>query len=266
MKPSEFLQLVRNNVTFETEPKLVQTILQRVGVSIQSFLPPESVVEQSDLMFDIAYNQISISKEDFKLVWMNNITSFANSKEKISILLNDVVGNHIDFPQAVRWSIIIKAFSFDLDGKEAILAQEQERDKSDKGNRSSLTALSSIPTAESKDKTWKTILDKDNSLSLHQSGAVMSGFIWEHQKDLLEPYIRLYFDNIREVYKSRQREFAQSFLFSLFPDFPDDPRILQFTETLLNSLDEDETILKRGLKEQIDDLKRSKKCFEKERS
>jgi len=266
MKPSEFLELVRKNITFETEAKLVQTVLMRAGVCIQSFLPDDRYVEHSDLLFDVAYQQIPLVKEDFKLVWLNSICSFAHSKEKITILVNDMVENKIDFPQTVRWSIVIKAFAYDLEGRDALLERELEKDKSDDGNRSSLTAKASIPTTTSKAETWRLIHDKDNGLSLHQVGSVMSGFVWQHQKELIEPYIPLYFENIREIYKTRQREFAQSYLGNLFPDYAEDPRILTYTENLLKSLQEDETILIRGVKEHIDDLKRSIKCYERELS
>jgi len=132
--------------------------------------------------------------------------------------------------------------------------------------KSSLTARAAIPTASAKEETWKTIHDKDNGLSLHEVGSMMSGFVFQHQKHLVEPYIQPYFDGIREIYKTRQREFAQSYLFNLFPDFPEDPRILEHSESLLKKLGEDETILRRGIKEQIDDLKRSLKCYQKELS
>ena len=100
-----------------------------------------------------------------------------------------------------------------------------------------------------------------SSFSFHF--AEMSGFRWNHQKDILKPYTDRYFESIKDVFANLEKELAQSFAFHLFPDFPEDETILQRTEALLQSLDpKKDKLLMRFVKESIDDLKRSKKCID----
>lgn len=170
-----------------------------------------------------------------------------------------------ELDQAMRWSLVQKQFAFGIAGAEERLKKEKEKDPSDRGQRCIETAYASIPTAENKAKTYDRILN-DKTSSNHTISAVMSGFRWPHQKDLLEPYAVKYFEQLHNIYKERSKEFAGSFGWHLFPFYPDNDEITQKTRNLLASLNENEDkILVRFLKEQLDDIVRCRGCRDLER-
>jgi len=97
---------------------------------------------------------------------------------------------------------------------------------------------------------------------LHVLSSMMDGFYRWDQKTILKPFEDKYFAEVREIYKTKIRDFATSFGESLFPHDPEDDSIRQRAETLLASLNvDDEKPLVRMLKEQLDDIQRSKKVM-----
>lgn len=170
-----------------------------------------------------------------------------------------------ELDQAMRWSLVQKQFAFSIAGAEERLQKEKEKDPSDRGQRSIETALASIPTAENKAKIYDRILN-DKTSSNHTISAVMSGFRWHHQRELLEPYTDKFFEQVRSIYKERSKEYATSFGYYLFPFNPDDDKITNRTKQLLASLDEnEEKVLVRFLKEELDDIARCRGCRDLER-
>ena len=79
---------------------------------------------------------------------------------------------------------------------------------------------------------------------------------WWHQRELLEKYTDLFFDNVRAVFKERTKEFSGAFMASLFPENPEDSHILEKTEKIIKELTNDEKVVKRYLEEHVDDLNR----------
>jgi len=60
--------------------------------------------------------------------------------------------------------------------------------------------------------------------------------------------------------KARTKEFSTSFYHSTFPYWPEEDSIISRSTQLLETLNEDEVILKKLLKESIDDLTRARKA------
>jgi len=75
------------------------------------------------------------------------------------------------------------------------------------------------------------------------------------------PYIDKFFDVVRQVFKDQEREFARDFFALLFPKEPENDYVLKRSYELLEQLTDEETILKRTLKEVIDDLERFRKAL-----
>jgi hypothetical protein len=62
------------------------------------------------------------------------------------------------------------------------------------------------------------------------------------------------------AYRKKNDMLLFDFGFQLFPFYPEDPTILNRTETLIKELQPDEQVLSRLLKEMLDDLKRARAC------
>jgi len=110
-----------------------------------------------------------------------------------------------------------------------------------------------------KKKAWERYVHNNDKLSLHDIAADMGGFYQRCQRELLHPYTDLYFQDIKSVFATKEREYAQQFAYSLFPDYPDDEHVYKKTEQLLAGLTESDKILRDIiLKKNLDDLNRAK--------
>jgi len=265
MSADDFLDLVLKHVCTEDSPKLVQTIIRRANAACSAFIPDAMREEYSDSLFKVAFKKLEDSTEaQWQIVWQRAAIGFARSKASVEILAKylgegEKIGT-FELDQSSRWSVVQKAMAHNIDGAEELLAKESEKDGSDRGLRSALTAKSSKWDEKVKAEAWARYMSKDTKASHHEQSADFAGFRWFHQREMLEKYKQLFFDNIKDVYKDRTKEFSRSFFYNLFPHCPEDPEVFEKTEALLASLDEKDAILRRIVKEQLDDLNRAKKC------
>lgn len=78
----------------------------------------------------------------------------------------------------------------------------------------------SLPDASLKERLWEEILDDSSSSSLMEKRLKMEGFWQRHfQPDLMAPYFEKYYATLKRVVDTRDREFAESFIYSLSPAF-----------------------------------------------
>eukprot|EP01124_Arcella_intermedia_P006315 TRINITY_DN1372_c0_g1_i1.p1 TRINITY_DN1372_c0_g1~~TRINITY_DN1372_c0_g1_i1.p1 ORF type:complete len:857 (+),score=169.94 TRINITY_DN1372_c0_g1_i1:33-2603(+) len=261
MKSTDFLDLVSTKIGIETEPKLVTTILARSLSALIHFVPKSMTEEYGVKLFDSVYRSLEAATQpEWKLIWSKNVVEFARRADKVAILLDDVKTGKINFTQDSRWSIAVKAVAWGLPGAEEALTAEREKDKSDTGDRAMLRAKSSVPKAEVKKESWDRFINQTGGLSAHQQAADMSGFRWQHQEKLVEPYIDLFFNSVRTVFQSKDKEYPQAFFGNLFPSDAENPVILEKAKKLLAELTPEEKQLLRMLQEEIDDLERELKC------
>jgi len=260
MKPSKFLDLVGTKCVSIKEAKLLQTVLQRAHSALTVFTPEKYQDQYADSLFESMFSNIQGATDDLKIIWAKFAVNFARTKKSVLRLFQEVRSGNPAFDQGMRWSILVKAMAWELEGAKDLLHAESEKDKSDVGERALLTAKTSIPDTQVKSQAWQRYLDKDTKLSSHQLAADMSGFLWPHQKPLTTSFGDYFFESVRSIFKSRDREFASSFFHSLFPEDPENPQILDKTKLLLSQLDADEKHLIKELKAKIDDTDRAVKC------
>jgi hypothetical protein len=84
----------------------------------------------------------------------------------------------------------------------------------------------------------------------------MQGFFWPQQESLLERYVGAFFDNVRDVFATRDHPFARSYLLAMYPAYRGDPEVLARSRELLSELDGKLPTLSRQLAEVADELDR----------
>jgi len=265
LKVSDYLQLVRTKLPAETDLKLVGSVIYNARAA-KSFLSRKKLVQQSDLMFEFCWKMLYAAQTgEIRLIWMRALISMAEQKETaqklIDMLENGTGVPDFDLEQDMRWSISEKQLWRGIAGGEQRVSDEEKRDPSDRGVRAAARCRASVPDPEVKAKTWE-IITHEKDLNLHVLNSMMDGFYRWNQKTILKPFEDKYFAEVREIYKTKIRDFATSFGESLFPHDPEDDSITKRAENLLASLNvDDEKPLVRMLKEQLDDIQRSKKVM-----
>lgn len=124
------------------------------------------------------------------------------------------------------------------------------------------TARVARPSAEVKRAAWEYWHSPAAAeLSTYQIQAEMSGFAFAHQSALVEPFVAPFFAEIKQLYQERSKGFHEAFFDLLFPFQPESSAIQALASELLVSLDaQQDAMLMRALKDQIDAMQRAQQC------
>jgi aminopeptidase N len=121
----------------------------------------------------------------------------------------------------------------------------------------------SAPDAGVKAAAWEKFQTGPSAYgSLHLTGAAMGGFHYWAQRDLLAPYVERYFEALPGIFEREEREFSGTYFSNLWPSYLVDRPTLERAQRLLAATPESSTLLRRSLREAIDDLERAVKCRE----
>jgi len=261
MKATDFLSLVSSKISIETDPKLLQTIINRSLSALVHFLPNSLYQSYADKLFHSFYNELNKAVDkDFKIIWARSVCELARSESAVKILAEQLKNDNPLFPQDLRWVIIIKLHAWGIPDAAEFLKKEQQKDTSDTAAKAALKASTSVPDIQVKTKAWERFLNPEIKISAHQSSAEMEGFRWAHQESILVGFTEKFFQVISSVFKTREKEFYSSFFSYLYPYDPENLKVHQLSIDLLASLSPDDKHLSRALKEIIDDEERDLKC------
>jgi len=263
---SEFVVFIGSKIDEIRDNALISSVLESARTATFAYLPPAKTIKAASRMFEICLRKLPLSvNNDQRIIWANNLVAFSYGKENTGKLLkmfDEGVGiPDFDFNQGNRWSILSRASAWGFDVEER-LKKEKERDPSDRGQLSYETALVSKPDPEVKEKAWNRIRT-DKTSSHYTISAVIGGFAWNHQRELLRKYEQKYFEEVVEIYRHESKEYFNAFD-RLFPFHAEDPEIFKKTKEILESLTETDRALSYDLKIHLDDYKRTSAAFELE--
>jgi aminopeptidase N len=261
MKATDFLNLVSSKISIENDSKLLQTLITRASAVLSHFLPNAIFPAYSEKLFHSFFHELNKATEpDFKIIWARSVVEFAATESTVNVLAEQLRNNNPVFTQDLRWSMIHKLLAWGFPDAGEFLEKEKQKDISDTGARALLRAKTSVPDINEKRAAWERFIHPETKFSAHQSASEMSGFRWRHQESILEEFIEKFFQIISMIFKTREKEFANSFFIHLGPSNPENPKILHCAEQLLANLSPEEKHLRKALQESIDDIHRSIKC------
>jgi aminopeptidase N len=266
LKSTEYLELVRNKVSRESSPELVEAVLNNATAAISRYVPEDWKAREAHELARVAYLALKApGSTDLKIIWARTLIGNAVVPEDLQLVARladgDEVIDGVTIDQDMRWAIAAKHVAYGVPGAAERVAAEVARDPSDRGVRAKLRCETSAPTAEAKAAAWEKFQGEGYG-SLYLTGAAMSGFNWSEQAKLLEPYVEKFFASLPNVYRTKDKEFASDYFRSLFPGYRVERDILARSEAVLEAYGEELPVLARTVKEANDDLSRAIKCRE----
>ncbi|MEO7118814.1 MAG: aminopeptidase N [Candidatus Limnocylindrales bacterium] len=261
LRSTDFLGMVHDQLVHETDPELLEEILGRTQAALRWFVPEPVRETEAARIVRLAVDALPEAADaDARITWLRAAIAIAATAADLEPLIALADGNAavagVTVDQRMRWDLAIKAVAFGTEGAEQRVAMELERDASDRGQRARIRAEAARPDAASKAGVWERINGVGYG-SFHLTRAAMEGFHWPSQADLLERYEAQFFQRVREIFRSRDHSFATAYLGQLFPDIVPDAQYLERGRRLLAELEPEETLLRRGLQEELDDLARA---------
>jgi len=257
---------VRNKVSRESSPELVEAVLNNATAAISRYVPEDWKAREAHELARVAYLALKApGSTDLKIIWARTLIGNAVVPEDLQLVARladgDEVIDGVTIDQDMRWAIAAKHVAYGVPGAAERVAAEVARDPSDRGVRATLRCETSAPTAEAKASAWEKFQGEGYG-SLYVTGAAMSGFNWSEQAKLLEPYVEKFFASLPNVYRTKDKEFASDYFRSLFPGYRVERDILARSEAVLEAYGEELPVLARTVKEANDDLLRAIKCRE----
>ena len=237
-KARDFVALVLAGLPAETEVGVVQRLLLQVQTALSSYAEPGWAIEDGWPQFTRTLMDLvstAIPGSDHQLALVNTLTTSLLGKPELDALAGWLAGEGV--PEALtvdtdlRWRLLQALTAHGVVGENEIAA-EQDRDATATGQRQAERALALLPTPAAKERAWQRAM-RDDELPNAISEAIISGFSHYAQKQLLNPYLDRYFDEIAEVWDRRTSERAQSCVLGLFPSWVVDQRCLDVASTWL---------------------------------
>ena len=260
LRSTEYLAIGRDRLGAEPDLDILDMAIERAALVISRYVPEARRESEAHLWFEVAMANLAAAADgDRQIVWARSAVAVAATSTDVTRLAEIVARDErigsFTFDQEMGWGVAIKAVAFGLPGAESLLAAQARRDPSDRGRRALLRAEASRPSAAAKAQVWELIHGAGYG-SFHLTRAAMQGFFWPQQEELLEPYVERFFEQVRDVFTTRDHPFARSYLLSLYPAYRGDPGVLERSRRLLSELNGSLPTLSRQLTEVADDLDR----------
>ncbi|MBV7538313.1 aminopeptidase N [Duganella sp. sic0402] len=191
---NEYLKTALANAPSEKNYTLLGDILEKVHASDNylRLMGPSAYrskvgAQLEKMAFDAAN---AATDKNFQRRWFSSFVGLASSpaalKQLADILDGKLVVPGLNVSQDVRWDIIRRLNRFAYPGSEALLAAEQERDKSDSGQQAAIAATVIRPDAKVKAEWAATIADLKTKLPFSKVRTAMGSMFPAEQGALNE--------------------------------------------------------------------------------
>ncbi len=219
--PREFIHLVLNNISAETESTTILTLLRQLITTGNYYVSKnhrdEYLIAIGDGLLEQARNVEPGS--DLQLQLLKFFPQFARTGTQLDALEAILSGTEkisgLEIDADLKWELLTglvvagRKSAADID---TALAE----DNTANGQRAAAGARAAIPTAAAKAEAWAQLIDgNDLSNALVQSASL--GFVRVIDPNLLTPYLDQYFEQVLHIWKKNTFKIAEYLLVNLYP-------------------------------------------------
>ena len=179
-----YLELVDRHLPAETSLPVVDMVTATVAGVIGRFVPEERLNASASAFVATATRAIAAAPPgDAGVLWARALIAVAITPEDATAAaqLVDRPPTGLAVDQDMRWSVAVRWASLGMEGSDARLAAERERDPSDRGERMMVTAHAAKPDPAIKQEVWARA-HGDGYESLFVMRAAGNGFWWRSQR------------------------------------------------------------------------------------
>jgi aminopeptidase N len=217
----DYVQIALNNIDVETDAVMTLSLINLVFSAIEVYGDPENRSAARELLAAGARRRAlqAAPGSDRQLLWTKALIDAARSAEDVEWVRGLLDGGtrldglKVDF--AVRWGALTALARIGAVGADEIAA-ELSRDPTEEGRRAAATARAARPLPEAKEEAWSAVTN-GNEVSLAMKRAFAAGFHRADQEQLLEPYVRRYFDELLPVWHSHDIDEGLMFVRAMYP-------------------------------------------------
>jgi len=258
---ADFIEIALNGLAGETDDAIVNIVLMQLNTSVEAYAKNSNRDAYRQKLANGLWSltQNSAPGSDLQLLISRAFAVNAQTSDqtaKIRELLDgSAPGLKVDAD--LRWYFLIALTERGATTK-AELDAELAKDNTTTGNLAYETCLAAMPNSEAKAYAFNKVLNEDIVTSMRT--ALVAGFQRPIQRDLLEPFVNLYFDNLINAWESKSYEGAAKYVSGFYPTWIVKQSTVDATNTWLNGAGKDSpAVLRKLVKESQDGLIRALK-------
>ena len=261
LSASKYVPMVLNAIGKETDVAVVAMTLGQLETAVEIYAADKNRAQLRQLLSDSLWNLLSASEpgSDMQLQYSRNFANAAlgESVSKVRDLLDGKLpGLVVDAD--LRWHFLCNLIEKGA-ATAAEIDEEAKRDNTANGKKSEAFARAAFADPAIKSATFVSILNED--LSNHILLSKIRGLARPTQRELFEPFVDQYFDNVLNVWQTKSYETGRTFAQLLYPTYLVNEQTLSKTDNWLNSKGKDAPGgLKRIMNENRDSMARALKA------
>jgi len=220
-KPSDYVQLVLNNIGSETESTTLRTTLTQLTTAARYYVAgqrrDETIEAIGDGLWMLAQGAAAGSDAQFQFVkFFANIASTDDHAATLQGLLDgSVTLDGLEIDTDLSWELLDGLV---LTGKagEAEIAASLANDNTANGQQAAARARATIPTAAGKRAALETALN-DGSIPNTVLRNMGIGFQHFNEPEAFADLVEPYFENLTRIWKERSYKIAEYVIVGFFP-------------------------------------------------
>ena len=258
---ADFIEIALSGLAGENDDAIVNIVIGQLGTSVEGYASDANRNKYREKLAAGFWNlmQASAPASDLQLLYSRAFAANAHTPEQIKnvrgILNGDIKGLKVDTDR--RWDFLI-ALTERGATTQAELDAELASDNTTSGNLFYQSAKAVTPNAEAKAYAFNTVMSQDVQTSVRS--ALVAGFQRPIQRDLLVPFVDLYFENLLSEWESKSYEGAAKFVTGMYPSWIITQATLDKTNAWLNGVGKEApAVLRKLVKESQDGIIRALK-------
>ena len=258
---ADFIEIALNGLAGESDDAIVTIVLGQLGASVEMYSEASNRDTYRQKLADGLWTltKSSVAGSDLQLLTSRAFAVNAHTEDQTAhireLLDGKVFGLKVDTD--LRWFFLIALTERGATTK-AELEAELVKDNTTSGNIAFETCLAAMPNHEAKAYAFNKVLNEDVVTSIRS--ALIAGFQRPIQRELLEPFVALYFDNLIGAWESKSYEGAAKYVTGFYPAYVVKQSTVDATNTWLAGAGKDSpAVLRKLVKESQDGLIRALK-------
>jgi aminopeptidase N len=258
---ADFIEIALNGLAGETDDAIVNIVLMQLNTSVEAYAKNSNRDAYRQKLANGLWSltQNSAPGSDLQLLISRAFAVNAQTSDqtaKIRELLDgSAPGLKVDAD--LRWYFLIALTERGATTK-AELDAELAKDNTTTGNLAYETCLAAMPNSEAKAYAFNKVLNEDIVTSMRT--ALVAGFQRPIQRNLLEPFVTLYFENLITAWESKSYEGAAKYVTGFYPNWIVKQSTVDATNAWLSGAGKDSpAVLRKLVKESQDGLIRALK-------
>ncbi len=236
---SQYVTLVLNGVSRESDLSVVQTLLAQGRVAVELYSDPAARERLRERWAAGLARRVRQAEpgSDHQLALVRAWSAATSATEDVaeirSLLDGSVTMPGLVVDRDLRWHLlqrlVIKGHAGDTE-----IDAELDEDRTAAGERQAALARAARPGREAKQAVWDAVMTP-SLLSNSEMEATLAGFMPAEQAEVLATFVDPYFDQVLNVYEERTFHTAERIIEGLFPRVQVSQQVIDRARTLADA-------------------------------